>query len=152
MILGLLGALALLASMFMSWRDPGAHPHDVPLRFLVDNNTGTHHPSLLLVLIPLLVLGVVGSLMPGGGVLRVVAGVATLAVVALFAYQVDDVVTGDTIDVLDTGLYIAAVGGLLMLVSGFLPTWLHRRRADRYDDDRVRDYDDARVRDYDDAR
>jgi hypothetical protein len=139
MILGLLGAVALLASLFMSWRDPGVHPDDVPLRFLFDNDTATHHPSLLLVLIPLLVLIVLGSLLPRGGALRLVAGIGTLAVVALFVFQVDDLVTGgtDTIDVLDAGVYVAAIGGLLMLVSGLVPSgWRSRRTTERYVDAR----------------
>jgi len=144
MVLGLLGALALLASLFMSWWDPRVHPDDVPVRFLFDSDTTTHHPSLLLVLIPLLVLIVVGSLMPGGAVLRIVAGIGTLVVVALFVFQVDDLITGaDTIDVLDTGVYVAAIGGVLALLSGFMPAWRTRRTTDRYVD--ARDgYVDAR--------
>lgn len=134
MVLGLVGALGILVSLFTAWWDPGVHADDVPLRFLFDSGTSSHHPSLLLALIPLLVLAVIGALMPGGGVLRVVAGIGTLLVVGLFAFQVRDVVgSGDTFDALDLGVYVAAVGGLLALVSGLVPTWQNRRIVDTVD-------------------
>lgn len=133
MILGLVGALGIIASLFMSWRDPAVHPDDVPLRFLFDNGTTAHHPSLLLVLIPLVALVVIGALLPAGAVLRIIGGLGTLAVVALFIFQVDDlVIGGSTFDVLDVGLYICAIGGIFALLSGFVPAgWRSRRTVER---------------------
>lgn len=137
MVLGLLSALAVGVSLFMSWRDPALHPDDVPLRFLFDSGATGHHPSLLLVLIPLVALAVIGSVLPAGGVLRIVAGLGTLAVVALFVYQTDDVIlSGNALDVLDTGTYVAAIGGFLALVSGFVPTgWQTRQTFEHELDD-----------------
>lgn len=133
MILGLIGAFGILLSLFTAWWDPGVHANDVSLRFLFDSGTSSHHPSLLLALIPLFALALIGALMAGGGVLRVVAGIGTLLVVVLFAVQVRDVVgSGDAFEALDLGVYFAAVGGLLSLVSGLVPTW-QRRTADTVD-------------------
>ncbi len=62
MILGLIGAFGILLSLFTAWWDPGVHANDVSLRFLFDSGTSSHHPSLLLALIPLFALALIGAL------------------------------------------------------------------------------------------
>lgn len=147
MVLGLFGALALFVSLLLAWRDGGVHAHDVPLRFLVDGDVVSHHPSLLLVLVPLLVLAVIGSLLPGSAVLRAVAGIGTLIVVLLFGVQVADLVPDDrVVDVLDTGAYVAAIGAVLMLLSALVSSgWHSRRTVERYVDEPVDEPVDRRV-------
>lgn len=138
MVLGLLSALAIAVSFFMSWREPNLRPDDVPLRFLFDSGVTSHHPSLLLVLIPLAALAAIGSVLPAGAVLRIVAGLGTLAVVALFVFQTDNIaVSGNALDLLDVGTYVAAIGGFLAFVSGFVPTGWQTRRTVEHDLDDV---------------
>jgi hypothetical protein len=65
---------------------------------------------------------------------RIVGGLLTLVVVGLFAYQLNRLVDdlgGSLSDALDTGFYLAAIGGLVAFVSGFLPSgWMRRRTVE----------------------
>jgi hypothetical protein len=131
MILGLVGAIGIVVSMFLSWRVGSVHPSEIPAAFLWDRGAASD-PSFLIYLIPLAVLLVVGSLFPGGAGLRLLAGLGTLVVVGVFAYQlhrVTDAVGADFGDALDPGFYIAGIGGLIGFVSGFLPTTYAVRRV-----------------------
>jgi hypothetical protein len=64
---------------------------------------------------------VVGSVMPTGAALRAIGGVGTLVVAALFAYQLHRVLNalpgGKLGDVLDSGLYFAAIGAVIGLIG-----------------------------------
>src|SRR5215475_7613379 len=51
MLVGVLGAVGVILSMFMSWRTGGVHPSDVPAAFLWDRHA-SGDPSLLVFLIP----------------------------------------------------------------------------------------------------
>lgn len=135
MIVGLAATVALVVSMFLSWQSGGVHPSDIPAAFLWDRNA-TGDPSLLIYLVPLAVVLGVGSLMRGGGGLRVIAGLLTLVVVGVYAYQLHEVTNAlgaSFSDTLDTGFYVAAIAGVVGLISGFVPTRLARRRVDRVD-------------------
>lgn len=138
-VLGLTSGIGLIVSMFLPWREPSMHPDDVPLEFLWDQASAAHHPSLLLALIPLAGLLVVGALVPRGSGMRLLGGVGTLVVAALFAVQLNRLVddlpgAGDLGDALDVGFYVAAIAGLLGLASGFMPgAWARRRTVDYYD-------------------
>jgi len=132
MVLGVLGTVGLVVSMFLSWRSGGVHPSDVPVAFLFDSTTTATSPSLLIALIPLAVIIGIGSLMPRASGARVIGGLGVMAVVALFAvqlhYVVDRIGAGSVWDFLDTGWYVAGIAGLVAFVSGFLPSgWVHRR-------------------------
>jgi hypothetical protein len=130
MIVGLMGAIGVVVSMFLSWRIGSVHPSEIPAAFLWDRNA-TSDPSFLIYLIPLAVLLVVGSVIPGGALLRLIAGVGTLVVVGVFAYQlhrVTNAIGADFGDALDPGFYVAAIGGVVGFVSGFLPTTYASRR------------------------
>jgi hypothetical protein len=125
LILGALGALCVLVSLFLPWRDPSVYPSDVPLAFLWDKTTKAHDPSLLLVLIPIAIILMVGAVSPLGRGLRGFGGFATLVVTGLFAYQLSELVglahNGTNVgDLLSTGFYLAAVGGLFSLASSFV--------------------------------
>jgi len=131
MILGLVGAIGIVVSMFLSWRVGSVHPSEIPAAFLWDRGA-TSDPSFLIYLIPLAALLAIGSLVPGGAALRLLAGIGTLVVVGLFAYQlhrVTDAFGADFGDALDPGFYVAGVGGLIGFVSGFLPTTYASRRV-----------------------
>ena len=149
MVLGVLGTVGVVVSMFVSWRDGGVHPSDVPVAFLFDSTTTATSPSLLIALIPLAVILAVGSLMPRANGARVIGGLGVMAVVALFAvqlhYVVDRLAGGSVWDVLDTGWYVAGIVGLVAFVSGFMPSgWVRRRWSESenaFDDQRVIDQD-----------
>jgi hypothetical protein len=132
MVLGAIATIGLIVAMFMSWRTTDIHPSDIPLAFLFDNTTTAHDPSILLLLIPMAVLLAVGTLLPQADAARVIGGLGTIAVVTLFGVQLQqslDKLPGANLgDVLDTGFYVAAIAGLLGLVSGLVPSgWAERR-------------------------
>jgi hypothetical protein len=132
MVLGALATIGLVVAMFMSWREPDVHPSDVPLAFLFDDTTTADDPSILLLLIPMAVLLAVGTLLPRASAARLIGGIGTIAVVTLFGVQLQQVLDNlpgtDLGDVLETGFYIAAIAGLLGVVSGLLPSgWSQRR-------------------------
>jgi hypothetical protein len=132
MIVGAAATVALVVSMFMSWRAGGVHPSEVPASFLWDKDA-TGNPSLLIFLIPLAVLLGIGSLMRGGAPLRMFAGFLSMVVVGLFAYQLHeltDAVGTSFSDALDPGFYVAGIAAIVGFVSGFLPTTLASRRVD----------------------
>ena len=131
MVLGLLGAIGIVVSMFLSWRVGSVHPSEIPAAFLWDRGV-TSDPSFLIYLIPLAALLTIGALLPGAGALRLLAGLGTLVVVGLFAYQlhrVTDALGTDFGNALDPGFYVAAIAGLVGFVSGFLPTTSVSRRV-----------------------
>ena len=137
-LVALIGAVGLLIASFLAWTSGAvffgdANPSDIPVEFLFEQAPESTDPSLLILLIPLVVLGALGAcwgFVTAG--LRLVAGLGTLIVVGLFAYQlarvVDDAGTGDLGDALGTGWYVAALAGFLLVVSAFVPTaWRVRR-------------------------
>jgi hypothetical protein len=102
-------------------------------------------------LIPLAVILGIGSLMPRASGARVIGALGVLAVVVLFAVQLNYVVDrlpGVSVwDVLDTGFYVAGIAGLVALVSGFMPSgWTRRRWSESENElvDRRRVGDDER--------
>ncbi|HEV2309925.1 MAG TPA: hypothetical protein VGU73_05345 [Acidimicrobiia bacterium] len=133
LVLGGLGAVGVVLSLFFPWRDPSVHADAIPVAFLWDKTTRAADPSLLVVLIPIAVVLIVGALSPLGAGLRFLGGVAVLAVAGVFAYQLSEIVSfaqngSDVGDVLSTGFYLAAVGGLFALASAFARTaWFGRR-------------------------
>ena len=133
MVLGLVATVALVVSMFMSWQLHDVHAGDIPAAFLWDR-TATGDPSLLVYLIPLAVVLGLGSLLRAGAGLRVLAGLLTVVVVGVYAYQLHelaDSVGASFGDVVDAGFYVAAAAGVLGLVSGFVPTSVRTRRVER---------------------
>jgi hypothetical protein len=134
MILGVLGAAGVIVSMFLPWRESGVYPSDIPVAFLWDRGT-TSSLSLLILLIPLAVVLVIGAFVPMGAGIRLFGALSTLIVTGVFAYQLHrtvDPLGGDLGDVLDTGFYLAAIGGLVAFVSGLMPSgWRTRREVIR---------------------
>ena len=134
MVLGALGVVGVVISMFVPWRDGGVYLSDVPVSYLWDR-AASSGPSLLILLIPLALVLAIGTFVPRGTGVRLVGAVGTLIVAGLFAYQVHRVVDafgGDLGDALDTGFYLAAIGGIVAFVSGFFPTlWRTRREVVR---------------------
>jgi hypothetical protein len=127
MILGAIGTIGVIVSMFLPWRTGSVYPSDVPAAFLWDRTTGTHDPSLLIFLIPLAVILLVGTLVPMGAGARFVGSVGVLIVTGVFAYQLNRTVSANSSlgDVLDTGFYFAAIGALIGLVSAILTAGRH---------------------------
>ena len=134
MVLGALGSAGVIISMFLAWRTGDAHPSDIPVAFLWDHTTTAQNPSLLIALIPLAIILVVGTVMPRGSGARIFGGLVALLVAGLFVYQlsrVTDDIGGSVSDALDTGFYFAAIGGLIGLLSGFLPSgWAQRHTVE----------------------
>ena len=134
MILGALGAAGVIVSLFLPWRESGVHPSDIPVAFLWDRGA-TSSLSLLILLIPLAVVLAIGAFVPMGAGVRLFGALGTLVITGVFAYQLHrtvDALGGDLGDVLDTGFYLAAIGGLVALVSGLMPSgWRTRREVVR---------------------
>ena len=42
MVLGAIGTVGLVVSMFMAWRTPDVHPSGIPFAFLFDDGTTAH--------------------------------------------------------------------------------------------------------------
>jgi hypothetical protein len=135
MVVGVVATVALVVSMFMSWQSGGVHPSGIPAAFLWDRHA-TGDPSFLVYLIPLAVVLGIGSIMRGGSGLRVLAGLLTMVVVGVYAYQLHQVTDSIHVsfsDTLDPGFYVAAIAGLVGFISGFVPTTVPSRRVDRVD-------------------
>jgi len=135
MVLGAIGTVGLVVSLFMAWRTPDVHPSGIPFAFLFDDSTTARDPSILLALIPMVVLLGVGTAMPRVSAARFIGALGTIAVLVLFAIQLNQQVDrfpGTNLgDVLDTGFYVAAIAALVGLVSGFLPSgWAQRRSTE----------------------
>ena len=132
MVLGVLGTVGVVVSMFLPWRTGGVHPSDIPVGFLFDSTTTAQNPSLLIALIPLALILAVGSLMPRASAARIIGGLGVLAVVALFGVQLHYVLDrfgGSSVwDAFDSGFYVASIAGLVGMVSGFMPSGWTRRR------------------------
>lgn len=150
MVLGALGTIGLVVSMFMMWRSPDVHPSGIPLAFLFDSGTHASDPSILLLLIPMAILLAVGTLLPRASAARVVGSLGTLVVVVLFAVQLNDAI--DALpgahlgDLLDTGFYVAAIAGVVGLVSGLMPSgWTRRWSRTEISDGRGVDLGNPRV-------
>ena len=132
MVVGVVGTVGLVVSMFMSWQSGGVHPSDIPAAFLWDREA-TGDPSFLVYLIPLAVVMGVGSLLRGGAGLRILAGLLTMVVVGVYAYQLHEITDQLGVsfgDAIDSGFYVAAVAGVIGFVSGFLPTTVRTRRVE----------------------
>ena len=130
--MGALAAIGVIVSMFLPWRGGGIYPSDIPVEFLW-NRDAVGNPSLLVLLIPLAVVLVIGAFVPMGAGLRLFGAIGTLMVVGVFAYQLHRV-SGHLGDALDTGYYVAAIGGVLAFMSGLLPSgWRSRREVVRSD-------------------
>ncbi len=153
MVLGAIGTLGLVVSMFMSWRSTDVHPSGIPFAFLFDSGTTGQDPSILLALIPMALLLGVGTVMPRASAARVVGALGTIVVVVLFAFQlsqqVDKLPGTNWGDLLETGFYVAAISALVGLVSGFLPSGWSERRSSRtesiVDNGRGVNFDEPRV-------
>ena len=134
MILGALGAAGVIVSLFLPWRESNVHPSDIPVSFLWDR-TSTSSLSLLILLIPLAVVLIIGAFVPMGAGVRLFGAVGTLVVVGVFAYQLNrtvDAFGGSLGDVLDSGFYLAAIGGIVAFVSSLIPSgWRTRREVIR---------------------
>ena len=134
MVLGAIGTIGLVVAMFMSWRTPDVHPSGIPFAFLFYSGTTAQDPSILLALIPMAILLGVGTAMPRASAARLVGSIGALVVATLFLIQLNDqidAIPGANVgDVLDTGFYVAAIAGVVGLVSGFMPSgWTQRRKV-----------------------
>ena len=128
MILGLVATLAVVVSLFLPWRTGGVHPSDIPAAFLWDRGA-TSDPSLLIFLVPLAAVLVLGAVVWGGDVARVFGGLGILIVAGVFAYQLDRAGNdfgADLGSLLDTGFYVAVIGGFLAWVERDAPRELGR--------------------------
>jgi hypothetical protein len=126
MLLGSLGALGVVISLFMPWQNGGVHPSGIPVEFLWDRTPGSNDPSLLILLVPFAIVLIIGALVPMGAGARLFGAIAVLIVVGVYAYQLNRSLNAfpgsDLGDVLDSGFYVAAVSGIIAFASGLLPS------------------------------
>ena len=143
MLLGALGALGVIVSLFLPWRDGGVHPNEIPLEFLWDKSAGSADPSILILLVPFAIILAIGAFVPMGAGLRLFGSIAVLVVAIVFAFQLDSAlgdVGGDLGDALDTGFYLAVISSIIAFASALVPSsWSTRREVVETDvvDDRV---------------
>jgi hypothetical protein len=141
-ILVLLGAVAITASIFLHWldftlsvlgvhRSTSANAADVPVAFLFNYKTSSTDPSLLIVLVPIVVLVLIDVLLFRHRIVTIVAGIATLATVGLYCYQLNrttdrisaafhSIINPSLTDLLGIGVYVAFAGGVLLLIGALL--------------------------------
>jgi hypothetical protein len=124
LIVVVIGALMLIGSAFLDWLENDAGETlkgtDIQAEFLIDNESTTEDPSLV---VP---LAVVAAIVGVGAVLRrkviaLVGGVLGLVVVGLFYYQLEDLQGVDALDVLAFGFWIAVAGVVVAIVGSLLP-------------------------------
>jgi hypothetical protein len=137
-----LGIAAVVASMLLHWldftvsiaglrRNSTANAWDVPAAFLFDYKTNSNDPSLLIVLVPIAALALADVLLFRHRVVTFLAGIATLATVGLYAYQLDrtanriaeasrNILNPSVTDLAGLAPYVALVGGILLLVGAVL--------------------------------
>jgi hypothetical protein len=121
-IMGIVGTIAAIVGLFLSWRAGGIHASDVPVAFLWDRSA-SGGPSSLILLIPLVAVLAIAMSIPFARRARVVAAVGLLVVAALFAFQVDRTLLPGTGvgDALDTGWYFVTIGAVLAVASSWRP-------------------------------
>jgi hypothetical protein len=136
-----LGSVTVAVSLSLYWVDfvasdpgaPGSHlgAIEIPLKFLVDSQKLVffEHPSILVVLIPAVVLGMLGAVLLIRTLVFVAAGVA-LVVPSLFAYQIQQLIDSanrrqvrgvhvSLTDLLGAGAYACAIGAVVMIGGGW---------------------------------
>jgi hypothetical protein len=130
----LLGAVAVIVSSILPWEGPfeGSLPRDIPVRLLVDPQGPSSGISLGMVL---LLLGTIGALMalvtmaaPFLKFVRRLAGLATLAIPAVFVLRTVDPLLADgeigqLLSALGAGVYTATAGAVVLLLAG---RWFRR--------------------------
>jgi hypothetical protein len=135
MVVGIVATAGLVVSMFMAWQSHSVHPSSIPAAFLWDRHA-TGDPSFLIYLIPLAALLGIGSVLPGGRGLRLIAGLLAMAVVGVYAYQLYELTHSfgaSFRDALEPGFYVAAVSAIVGFISGFVPTTVGSRRVTSVD-------------------
>ena len=93
MVLGALGTIGVVVSMFLPWRNGGVHPSDVPFAFLFDSTTTARNPSLLIALIPLAVILAVGSVMPRASGARIIGALGGMLISPLLGNMISQVIS-----------------------------------------------------------
>jgi hypothetical protein len=149
LILIVLGAVVIIVSLFLHWFDinitaagktvvsRAGNGHTVSVQFLFDNHTSDDDPSILIILIPAVALGLLGAALHQK-VLAFIGSIASLLVAGLFIYQVkqgidelNDKATGvvhiSLGDFMGIAPYVCGIGAIIMLVGAFLD---RRPRAD----------------------
>jgi len=133
-ILALLGAAAIVVSIFVAWFDyskgavsTSANAGDVPVQFLVDNQVEwISSISIIVLLAPAAALLVIGALVAKARVLGVIGGAVAIIVTVLYSIQwqriIDDKgMSFGLTDLIGIGVYVAVVGGIVGLVGSLLP-------------------------------
>ena len=131
-IVGAIGGLVVVAGALLPWvqakgRDVEADAFDVPLRFLSDwQNLGKSGFELGWLVVILAGIGIVVSLVRGGGIVRRILGLALVIVCAVYVLQWQDFLTSgerglgtglNVWDVVGYGVVVTFGGGIVMLFS-----------------------------------
>jgi len=136
MVITLVGAVIVVVSIFLNWIDFSAagdaltgKAADVPVEFLVDKDTGSEDPSIIVLLVPAAVLLLVGAIIAKARVAAILGGILAIVVPVLYAIQVQrglDEGSGvlqdlGLTDFIGIGVYVGLVGGIVGLVGSLLP-------------------------------
>ena len=125
-VIVLIGAIALVVSAFLHWEDAGgdtAKGTDVPLEFLIDNETDSGSPSILVALGAAAALAAAGALVRSARLVALIGGALGVVVAVLYGIQVDSGLPAGIgmFDFISTGTYVALAGGIVVLVGSLLP-------------------------------
>jgi hypothetical protein len=133
-LVGLLGAALTAFSGWLTWltgsRVPRQSGYNTPARLLFDSHATAGGVSLGVVTLVLGVFGVIGAMLASGRFPAIVLGVASVVVAGLFVYQlrisVHELDRASHLglrvrDVIGTGPFAAAAGGVVAIVGALLP-------------------------------
>jgi len=126
LVVVLLGAIALIGSVFLNWVDFDGETSkgtDVPVQFLVDNETDSDSPSIIVALAAAAALAAIGALVRPARVLALIGGALGVAVAVLYGIQVDSGLPEGigVFDFISIGTYVALAGGIVVLVGSLVP-------------------------------
>jgi hypothetical protein len=118
-VVALVGAVAVAAGAFLPWVrfNFDFTAFKIPLKFLLQAESGSTSANIGIVLVVLAALGLVLSFFPAVSVGRRILGVTALAVPVVFVIQLLRFRGADVFSNLGAGAYIAAIGGLLLAVG-----------------------------------
>jgi hypothetical protein len=131
-----LAAIAIVVGSFLPWVDVAdprgfsEHASDVPLAFLYDQSTANDEPTIIVLLVVIAVLMALSAVMRNMRGFAIGAGVAAIAVPALFAFQSQRLIDAlppraqlDLVDYLGLGVWVTVAAGVLAIVGALLLPW-----------------------------
>ena len=122
-IVGALGALSIVVGALIDWAQSivSVSSFKIPLQFLFDPRTTSHDPKLGLILLPIGLLGVLASFLPGARWWRVLLGLLAVTAAVLYCGQIAANIPGGSnvslTDIIGAGPWVTGIGGVVLTLS-----------------------------------